>query len=248
MVRNGPMGTVMNHWPSCNQAETAPSRAFQRSRQGAVCASARRQRKRGGRASDAPDTRKRKRRRGHSSSGKRLSNSRAAVDRRSVACDFHALRRTWASLRGERQIETWPRHPDPKVSTIKQLYGSAATHSARMGCTEPLYRVVPELDARAECLVAQMAESEGPRYDSNMSAEDNRGASSRLGVISTRGSLVTDSPFGTELPREWKNAHRAGAGRGHHLRPIDRPARLSRPACGFRCARRLSRSPGLADR
>ena len=58
---------------------------------------------------DAPDTRKRKRRRGHSSSGKRLSNSRAAVDRRSVACDFHARpsergRAYAASVR----IETWP--------------------------------------------------------------------------------------------------------------------------------------------
>lgn len=102
------------------------------------------------------------------------------------------------------------RHPDPKVSTIKQLYGSA-THCAAPGCTEPLYRVVPELDAPVpNSTVAHIcaASPEGPRYDSNMSAEDNRAASNLLLLCHFHSRLVdvTDSPFGTELLREWKNA------------------------------------------
>lgn len=71
------------------------------------------------------------------------------------------------------------RHPAPTATAVKELYGSASACAAP-GCDEPsLYRWVPELETYAlNSTVAHIkaASPEGPRFDPDMSADDNRAA------------------------------------------------------------------------
>lgn len=102
------------------------------------------------------------------------------------------------------------RHPSPTATTVKELYGSATTCAAPR-CDEPLYRWVPELETHAlNSTVAHIkaASPEGPRFDPDMSAEENRAAANLLLLCRFHSSLIDDkaSEFPVDLLLDWKAA------------------------------------------
>lgn len=105
------------------------------------------------------------------------------------------------------------RHPGPGTATVKELYGSA-TRCAAPGCAEPLYRFVEELGKPAlNSTVAHIkaASPEGPRFDVNMSPEDNRAGPNLILLCRFHSALIDDkaSDFPVELLQEWKRGQLA---------------------------------------
>lgn len=99
---------------------------------------------------------------------------------------------------------------------MKQLYGTA-THCASPTCTEPLYRSDPEISGLAlNSTVAHIcaASPDGPRYDPDMSAEENRSASNLLLLCRFHSTLVDSnvSDFSVEKLHEWKAGQLAQGG------------------------------------
>lgn len=100
------------------------------------------------------------------------------------------------------------RHPEPTVSTVKQLYGTASMCAAP-DCLEPLYREDPLIsEAARNSTVAHIcaASPEGPRFDPQMSAEDNRSAENLLLLCTFHSTLIDQRPdrFSVEVLQAWK--------------------------------------------
>ncbi|MET9400904.1 hypothetical protein [Kitasatospora sp. NPDC002965] len=99
-------------------------------------------------------------------------------------------------------------HPKPKHSTVRQLYATAF-RCGKPECRRPLYRTNDEtgewlLNSRVSHIHARS--ENGPRWDSQMSAEENRSESNLLPLCSDHAAEIDDTPehFPPELLREWK--------------------------------------------
>ncbi|HET8659521.1 MAG TPA: hypothetical protein VFM55_11045 [Micromonosporaceae bacterium] len=104
-------------------------------------------------------------------------------------------------------------HRPPTPATIKQVYGTAF-RCAEPSCTKPLYRLNNDtgewiLNSRVAHIHARS--EGGPRWDPQMSEEDNRSADNLLPLCEEHAFEIDATPehFTAELLREWKNAQLA---------------------------------------
>lgn len=105
------------------------------------------------------------------------------------------------------------RHPNPKTSTVKELYGSAST-CAYPTCDEPLYRFVEELGESAlNSVVAHIcaASPGGPRFDPEMSPEDNRASANLILLCKFHADLIDTQAesYPKETLQLWKRNQEA---------------------------------------
>lgn len=103
-----------------------------------------------------------------------------------------------------------PRHPDPTLATVKELYGRA-THCAYPSCNEPLFREVPEIsDVAPNSTISHIcaASPEGPRFDPDMTPTENRAASNLLLLCKFHSGLVDTkvSAFTVSELKNWKSS------------------------------------------
>ncbi|MFF3467624.1 hypothetical protein [Streptomyces sp. NPDC002619] len=99
-------------------------------------------------------------------------------------------------------------HPEPKLSTVKELYASAMTCGSPQ-CGQPLYRQSTTAEKRIlNSRVAHIhARSEGgARWDPAMSSEENRAFGNLILLCEAHHSEVDGVPefFPAELLRSWK--------------------------------------------
>jgi hypothetical protein len=100
-------------------------------------------------------------------------------------------------------------HRPPTPATIKQLYGTAF-RCAESSCTKPLYRLNNDtgewiLNSRVAHIRARS--EGGPRWDPQMSEEDNRSADNLLPLCEEHAFEIDATPehFTAELLHEWKD-------------------------------------------
>jgi hypothetical protein len=101
-------------------------------------------------------------------------------------------------------------HPEPTLATVKELYANAIT-CAYPGCDRPLYRINPDdssrtLNSRVAHICAR--QENGPRWDSEMSADANRSAGNLLLLCIEHADEVDRRErvhlYPATLLREWK--------------------------------------------
>jgi hypothetical protein len=103
-------------------------------------------------------------------------------------------------------------HPEPTRATVKELYGTAL-HCAFPDCVAPLYRVdttglTRTLNSRLAHICARS--EDGPRWDAEMTPEQNRGAENLVILCLAHSYEIDDKQLEATYPaaaiREWKRA------------------------------------------
>ena len=98
-------------------------------------------------------------------------------------------------------------HPKPSPTVVKQLYGTA-WRCGFDGCLRPLYRVTETGQQVLNSTIAHIhARSQGgPRWDKDMSAEDNRAPENLMPMCLEHSREIDDfwPKYPADLLREWK--------------------------------------------
>lgn len=98
-------------------------------------------------------------------------------------------------------------HPKPSPTVVKQLYGTA-WRCGFDGCLRPLYRVTETGEQVLNSTVAHIhARSQGgPRWDKDMTAEDNRAPENLMPMCLEHSREIDDfwPNYPADLLREWK--------------------------------------------